>query len=306
MQFTPATPYSLRATMGVLARGTADPALRMDADGLWWCVRTPTGEGATVRLRQQAGLMGTVHAWAWGPGADYVEEHLPTMIGFEDDWSDFDDQRFQESLPVFLRQARRSHPGLRLTQTGLLFDQLTTVVLEQKVTHMEARYAWRYLLRRFGEKPPGPAPAGMKLPLTAQQWAHVPSWEWHQARVDGQRSRIVLQLAQKAATINRIAVQDLPQLRRSIRALPGVGPWTAAEVLQRTHADPDSVSVGDYHLANHVVEALTGVRGNDRRMLEVLSPWVGQRHRVVRMIGLSSFRPSRFGPKLTPEDHRAR
>lgn len=292
--------------MSVLVRGSADPALRLDTDGLWWCLRTPDGAPATIRLRQQAGPGGEVNAWLWGQGADYFSPRLSGMIGVQDCWADFDAPQFQQSLPVFVRQARQAHPGLRLTATGLLFDQLTTVVLEQKVTHEEARYAWRYLLRKYGETPPGPAPTGMKLPLTPRQWAHVPSWAWHQARVDGKRSRIVLGLARRAHTIDRIAQQPLSQLRRSIQLLPGVGPWTAAEVLQRTHADPDSVSVGDYHLAHHVVEALTGVRGDDARMLEVLAPWHGQRHRVVRMIGLSSFRPSRFGPKLTPEDHRGR
>lgn len=306
MQIRPEAPYDLRATMSVLARGTADPAMRFDADGLWWCLRAPDGQPVTVRLRQRPGVHGDVHAWLWGPGAELIGDRLWAMIGLGDCWADFDEPAFQATLPVFLRQARRAHPGLRLTATGLLFDQLATVVLEQKVTHEEARYAWRYLLRRYGQAPPGPALAGMRVPPTPQQWAHIPSWAWHQARVDGQRSRIVIQLARRASTLERISQQPLHQLRRSIRLLDGVGPWTAAEVLQRTHADPDSVSVGDYHLAHHVVEALSGVRGDDARMLELLAPWQGQRHRVVRMIGLSSFRPSRFGPKLTPEDHRRR
>lgn len=306
MQIRPTAPYDLRATLSVLARGTADPAMRFGADGLWWCLRTPQGLPVTVRLRQQPGPHGLVRAWLWGPGADWVRDRLWRMIGLQDCWADFDDTEFLASLPPFVRVARRANPGVRLPATGLLFDQLTTVVLEQKVTHEEARYAWRYLLRRYGEEPPGPAPMGMRVPPSPQQWARIPSWAWHQARVDGQRSRIVLGLARRASTLDRIAQQPLPQLRRSIRLLSGVGPWTAAEVLQRTHADPDSVSVGDYHLAHHVVEALSGVRGDDARMLQLLEPWRGQRHRVVRLIGLSGFRPSRFGPKLTPEDHRER
>lgn len=301
-------PYSLRQTMAVLARGHADPALQFTQTGLWWAIRTPEGAPVTIRVQQREDVAtgGTLRAQLYGPGAERVAPHLWRMLGVDDDWADFDDQDFLDSLPSFIRVARRSHTGLKLPATGLLFDQLTTVVLEQKVTHEEARFAWRTLLRRFGETPPGPAPERLRVPPSPQQWARIPSWAWHQARVDGHRSRTIVALAHRASALARLSAQPLPELRRSLLKIPGVGAWTIAEVLQRTHADPDTVSVGDYHLAHHVCEALSGRRGDDARMLELLRPWHGQRHRVVRMIGVSGLRPSRFGPKLSPEDHRGR
>jgi len=42
--------------------------------------------------------------------------------------------------------------------------------------------------------------------------------------------------------------------------MPGIGPWTAAEVAVRALGDPDAVSVGDYHLPSAVVFAFTGRR----------------------------------------------
>ena len=83
--------------------------------------------------------------------------------------------------------------------------------------------------------------------------------------------------------------------------------WTAAEVRQRAHGDPDAVSVGDFHVAGQVVFALTGATdGDDARMLELLEPWAGHRYRVVRMIELSGVTKARRGPRYAPLDHRTR
>ncbi|ERK70347.1 hypothetical protein N136_03316, partial [Leifsonia aquatica ATCC 14665] len=90
----------------------------------------------------------------------------------------------------------------------------------------------------------------------------------------------------------------------ALRTVPGVGQWTAAETLQRSHAHPDLVSVGDYHLAHYVGEALIGRRVDDDGMLELLEPWTGHRQRVVRLILASGFRFERRGPRMTVQDHR--
>ena len=75
--------------------------------------------------------------------------------------------------------------------------------------------------------------------------------------------------------------------------------------MQRAHGDPDSPSVGDYHLASFVGCALTGSPVDDDGMLELLAPWVGQRQRVVRLLAASGFTVPRRGPRITIHDHRA-
>lgn len=91
-----------------------------------------------------------------------------------------------------------------------------------------------------------------------------------------------------------------------LQVLPGVGAWTAAETALRAFGHPDAVSVGDFHLANLVVYALTGrARGTDEQMLELLAPWAGQRARVVRLIELCGARAPKFGPRFAPNDIRA-
>jgi 3-methyladenine DNA glycosylase/8-oxoguanine DNA glycosylase len=84
----------------------------------------------------------------------------------------------------------------------------------------------------------------------------------------------------------------------ALRSLPGVGPWTAAEVAGVALGDPDAVSVGDYHLPHQVTWALAGEpRGDDGRMLELLEPYRGQRGRALRLITLAGIGPPRRAPR---------
>ncbi len=83
-----------------------------------------------------------------------------------------------------------------------------------------------------------------------------------------------------------------------LTALPGVGPWTAAEVARVALGDTDAVSVGDYHLPHQVAWALAGEpRADDDRMLELLEPYRGHRARVVRLIEAAGILAPRHGPR---------
>jgi 3-methyladenine DNA glycosylase/8-oxoguanine DNA glycosylase len=92
---------------------------------------------------------------------------------------------------------------------------------------------------------------------------------------------------------------------RRLQAVPGIGPWTSAEIRQRACGDADAVSVGDYHLPAVVGWALAGRVTDDAGMLELLAPYAGHRHRVTRLVELSGLRPPRRGPRLAPRDYRA-
>jgi len=96
----------------------------------------------------------------------------------------------QENAPLAhiitldVSEAHRRMGGLRFGATRRVWGQLFPAVLEQKVTGVEARRSWRELVRRFGDPAPGPAPDGMRTPLTPAQTRDVPDWEWHKAGVD--------------------------------------------------------------------------------------------------------------------------
>ncbi|MET1035671.1 MAG: 3-methyladenine DNA glycosylase [Arthrobacter sp.] len=305
--------YALGSTLSVLQRGAHDPCARVGDSLAWLCFGTEDGP-ASLRLSavpRPAAAPGcpatTVRIQGWGPGARLAVASAPALLGERDDWSAFDEPGFAETLPRMASEARRAHPGVRLPSTGRVFDSLVPAILEQKVTTIEARHAWRYLARKFGSPAPGPAPEGMRIPPGPHALRRIGSWDWHAARVDLSRRTTILRAAESAAGIDRLGALRLEEdPGRRLQGIPGIGPWTTAEVLQRTHGHPDSVSVGDYHLAAYVGYALTGRKTDDAGMLDLLRPWSGHRQRVVRMIGLSGFRKPAFGPRLAPEDHRGR
>jgi 3-methyladenine DNA glycosylase/8-oxoguanine DNA glycosylase len=288
----------LGATLGALRRGAGDPAHRVTADGtVWRTCSTPEG-AATLRLAAHP-AEGAVRAGAWGPGARWLLDRVPALLGHDDDPAGFVPRH-----PV-VAAAWARYSGWRVPRTGRVFESLVPAVLEQKVTGAEARASWRSLVRRYGEPAPGPAPAGMAVPPVAAVWRAVPSWDWHRAGVDGRRSRAVLSAAVVAARLEETVGMPRADAERRLRSVPGVGVWTAAEVRQRAHGDADAVSVGDFHLAALVGWALVGGPVDDDGMLELLEPYAGHRYRAVRMIELSGVRKPRFAPRTAPRDYRA-
>ncbi|SEO70906.1 DNA-3-methyladenine glycosylase family protein [Trujillonella endophytica] len=295
--FAPDWPLDVRRTLSVHLRGTGDPTLRFEPDRVWRVTSTPDG-AATVRI---AVVSGEVRIAAWGPGAEWAGSRVPAWLGRDDDPSELD----CGDHPL-LSRLHRTTPWLRLGRTGRTWDCLVPAVLEQKVTTTEAHRVWRALLRLAGEPAPGPAPDGMRVPPSPRRLLEVTDWEWHRCGLDGARRRALRAVTSVAARMEPPEALDSADLQRRLRTVPGIGVWTAAEVVQRVFGCPDTVSYGDYHLKNQVGFALTGAaRTDDDAMMALLEPWRGQRHRVVRLLlanGLA--RAPRFGPRNAPTDHR--
>ncbi|AJF65495.1 DNA-3-methyladenine glycosylase family protein [Streptomyces vietnamensis] len=278
----------LGLTLGPLRRGPADPTFRVTPDGsVWRASRTPDGPG-TLRI-------GAGEAEAWGPGGDWLLDRLPALLGAEDDPTAFVPRH------KLLLATHRRRPGLRLTRTGLVLESLIPSILEQKVTTHEAYGSWRTLVRKYGERAPGPAPEGMYVMPDARTWTQIPSWEWHRANVDGKRSATIVRAARVAARLEEAAHMDPPAARKRLELVPGIGAWTSAETVQRSNGAPDEVTTGDLHLPGIVGWALAGDRtADDETMLELLAPYAGQRHRAARLILLSGRVPPRRAPRRTP------
>jgi 3-methyladenine DNA glycosylase/8-oxoguanine DNA glycosylase len=226
-------------------------------------------------------------------------EAVPGLLGALDSV-----QGFAAGPHPYVAGAARRLTGLRLTRTGLVFEQVVPAVLEQKVTGKEARQSWRELLWRFGGPPPGPAPDGMRVLPSPAEWLALPDWEWHRAGVDLLRRRAIRAAATVAGRLEECAAMPPVDAERRLRSLPGIGVWTAAEVLQRALGAPDHVSVGDYHVSAWVGWALVGRPLDDDEMLAELAPYAGHRQRVVRMIE-AGYRKPRFGPRAPVRDYRA-
>ncbi|MDJ0460355.1 DNA-3-methyladenine glycosylase 2 family protein [Streptomyces sp. H27-C3] len=290
----PLPDVDLALVLGPLRRGPWDPTFRRTPDGAHWrASRTPAGPG-TLRVASPGGVL---DAAAWGPGADWLLAQLPPLLGSLDDPSLF------TAHHRVVAESLRRRPGLRLGRTGLVLESLIPSILEQKVTTDEAYRAWRRLVQTHGEPAPGPAPVPLHVMPDPRTWALIPSWDWHRAGVDNKRSSTILRAVRVAALLEEAATMPLASASARLQLIPGIGPWTAAETLQRSNGAPDAVTVGDLHLSGTVGHALAGDRTtNDEAMLKLLAPYEGQRHRATRLILLSGHTPPRRAPRMYRND----
>lgn len=296
--WSPSFTVDLRRTLGPVRHGAGDPTMHTAADGtVWRASNTPLGPG-TLALRRTGD--GQVAATAWGPGADWLLEGVPALLGADDD-----DAGFVAHHPV-VAHTRRRMPDLRLGATGQVWDMLVPAILEQKVAVVEAHRSWRELCWRFGSPAPGPAPHGLRLAPTPAQVRAIAQWQWHLAGVDHKRCRAILAAAVVAHRLEGAVALGGAAGRALLCLVPGIGVWTAAEVAQRAWGDPDAVSVGDLHLSSIVGWALLGRTLDDAGMLQVLAPYQPHRHRAVRYITAAGVRRPRRAPRARLRDYRTR
>jgi 3-methyladenine DNA glycosylase/8-oxoguanine DNA glycosylase len=261
--------------------------MRFAADGVWRATRTPDGP-ATLHV---SGGGHRVEAEAWGPGAGWALANAPELVGAHDG-----EDCFESRHPV-VAQLRRRLPGLRIGRSKAVVEALVPTVLEQKVQGTQAKRSYARLVQTLGERAPGPAP--LVLPPAPERVAALPYHVFHGFNVERRRADTVRLVARHARRIEETTCMEPQDATRRLRALPGVGAWTAAEVSLVALGDPDAVSVGDYHLPHHVAWALAGeARATDARMLELLEPYRGHRGRVIRLLVAGHPGPPRFGPRL--------
>jgi 3-methyladenine DNA glycosylase/8-oxoguanine DNA glycosylase len=285
-------PFDLGRTLGQLQRGHRDPTIRIEADRVQRATRTPEGPvseeliavGTTIRVR------------AWGPGAAWAVAHAPGLLGLHDDPT-----AFHPGHPLLDDLARR-YGGVRFGRTEAVLEALVPAVLEQKITGDEARRVYRALIRVHGEDAPGPF--GLRLAPAADRLAALPYYAFHPLGLERRRAELLRRIGGSAARLEALSAIEPAEAGVRLQAIPGIGPWTAAEVGRVAFGDPDAVSVGDYHLPGLVCFALARERrGDDARMLELLEPWRGQRGRVVRWLELGARDltgpgPARRGPRM--------
>ncbi|HZN75032.1 MAG TPA: DNA-3-methyladenine glycosylase 2 family protein [Micromonosporaceae bacterium] len=281
--------YDFGRTLGQLAMGRYDPCARFVDGSFWLALRTPEGPG-TLSLSR---VGGELQAKAYGPGAGWLLDRAKAVAGLHDDLDGFGE--LAGSHPVVARLAR-VHSGLRLPATGRIFPRLLRNILEQKVTGKEAYRAYAATMRHFAEPAPGPLD-GLLLPPDPRAVAGTPYWVYHPFGVEQRRSDT---LRRAAAVAERLeACTDAAEATRRLIAIPGIGPWTAAEVVRVVYGDPDAVSVGDYHIPHMVAWALAGEpRASDARMLELLEPFRGHRGRVCTLLEAAGLGAPRFGPRM--------
>lgn len=293
----------LMSTLRVLRRGSGDPTW-MDLRGtgrvaaLAKAWNTPAGPVA-ASLRMVPGGA-ELAAQAWGPGADWLLDRLPALVGADDD-----DRGFVPHHPAVAR-LRRSFPGWRVPATGLVLESLVPSIIEQRVTGTQAFGAYRRLVRRFGVPAPGPlAGHGLMVAPTAARWAAIPSWTWLRAGVDASRAATVQRACVSPGRLEE-AVAEPAAARARLATIRGVGRWTVAEVAHTALGDADAVSFGDYHVAKQVGWVLLGRPIDDDELAVILAPYAPHRYRVQRLVELSGLHRPRRGPRLEVPAHLPR
>ena len=283
-------------------RGPGDPTHRRLGPGHW--LRASLTPAGPVLLRL-AGVGTTVSARAWGEGADWALDQLPRLLGTDDDPTGFVPRPEHAALVL----AHRRYAEIRVGRSELVWEALAPACLEQVVTGKEAFRAFRLLVTEFGELAPGPAADpesaayGMRVPPPAAGWARIPTWRFLAAGVEQRRSATLVRAAGRATALERTLAGENVAADRALRSLPGIGPWTSAEVRQRAHGDPDAWSIHDYHVAKDITYALVGEPLDDAACLEILEPYRGHRYRVQLLLSLSAARRPRRAPRMTLPTH---
>ena len=286
--FAGAAVIDLRLTLAPLRHGPQDPTMRLTypRGDAWRAMRTPEGD-ATARYAYD-GL--DVRVSGWGPGAGWALEHAADAIGLTDDVESFS----PSEDPVRRFHAHQS--GLRMCRSNLVMQSLIPTILEQKVTTVEAHRAYRGLVYRYGERAPGPVK--LFLPPDPKLLASLPYDGFHNFGIEARRADFIRTACSYAKRLEETVTMPRPEARKRLRALPGIGAWTVAEIERVVFGDADAVRPNDFHLPHTVAWVLAGERrADDDRMMELLEPYRGHRARAALLIELSGNTPPRRAPR---------
>lgn len=289
--------------------GPRDPSYAVTPDGAHWrSFMTPQGAG-TLRVQPDP-REGRIELHAFGPAAERLLDAGPALLGAADDVAGFTPHH------RIVADLARRFAHVRFGRSGLVMDALVPAIIEQKVTGQEAFAGYAALLRRHGEVAPlpggdfaAPRPEQLRTPPAARALRAIPSWEWLRLGVDPARSRAILAAARVAETLQRRVEETMAdgsagtRAGRVLQTVRGIGGWTSAETLRRVCGDADAVSFGDYHVAKDVGWALTGRRGDDEELAELLEPYRPHRARVPALLELAGVAAPRRGPRMAPRRH---
>ncbi len=188
----------------------------------------------------------------------------------------------ETDLGPFRRLARRdavlrrlSSPGrgLRVLQFLDPFEALVRAILGQQVSLAGARTLAGRLVDLVGSPPRGTGSASFP---TADDVAGASPRSL--ARIGLTRARACsLHAAAKAVADERIRfevlrAQPTEEAERTLRALPGIGPWTASYVLMRGLGHRDAFPAGDLGVRK-ALEAACGPGIRPARVLEMAEGW---------------------------------
>ncbi len=271
-------------------QGTLDPTFLIENGDIWRATYTPMGP-ATVQIQKP--LSETPRIFTYGEGADWLRIHALDLLGAND------------VIPAVtphhsaVQAAQKRFGQLRLGRSLTPYHELLPAVLAQRVTAVEALRQWREMTRDMGAPAPGPHPT-LRLPPSPEALSELPYFRLHEYGIEKKRADTLRIVAKHFDWLTQTRFDTMvPSVAtQSLRRIPGVGEWTAAVAGGAAFGDPDALQVGDYHVKNTAAWALRGKpRGTDEEMVAEMSPYAGQRHRVMRWLELAGHRAPARGPR---------
>ena len=178
--------------------------------------------------------------------------------------------------PVEVAQAlgtlAKKHPGLRVPGAFDGFEVAVRAILGQQVTVAAARTVAGRFAAAFGDRVDTPFDALTTAFPTAERIAAVPYGRIAKLGMPGARARTVITLAREVADGKLVLMPnaDIEATLEKLRALPGIGEWTAQYIAMRALAWPDAFP----HTDVGVMKALN--LSNPKRVLaagEAWRPW---------------------------------
>jgi AraC family transcriptional regulator, regulatory protein of adaptative response / DNA-3-methyladenine glycosylase II len=166
----------------------------------------------------------------------------------------------------------RKHPGLRVPGAFDGFEVAVRAILGQQVTVAAARTVAGRLVAAFGDPLETPFRSIHAVFPSAERIAQLPYGHIARLGMPGARARTVLALARAVAAgeLELVPNADIDATLERLRALPGVGEWTAQYIAMRALAWPDAFP----HTDLGVMKALG--ESNPRKVLaagEAWRPW---------------------------------
>jgi AraC family transcriptional regulator of adaptative response / DNA-3-methyladenine glycosylase II len=140
------------------------------------------------------------------------------------------------------------HPGLRLPGSFDGFEVAVRAVLGQQIAVRAARTLAGRFAAAFGEPIESPHPHLAVLFPSAQRVAEIAPERIAQIGVIAARAKAIVALA-RAVADGELRLEpgaDVEQTLERLRALPGVGEWTAQYIGMRALAWPDAFPHTDY------------------------------------------------------------
>jgi len=251
----------------------------------WWSTRTPDGPG-TLKLVQTSST--TIEAQAWGPGDSWLINQTPKLLGDRDDINQFQPTGKVEQL---WKQNK-----FKLGQTGIIWDSLVGAIFGQKVQVTKAKQSINALKQTYGELAPGPKKTWLiPSPDVVSELGYS---NFHKLGIERKRADTLIRLVKEMPRIAK-SLDEPELLKKRLQLIKGIGPWTIEMTFAACFGDPDTVPTGDFHIPNIVAWHLAAEpRADDKRMLELLEPYKGQRWRVIRILKSAGSAP-KYGPRLS-------